>query len=228
MSIWPFFLDRKSKYLLIILLIILFTIITLSIYFFRSTIDSKQYKQAHEIQRNMLKELEIRANYPPTIERAKENLEILGNRKFSDQQQYEALIGFVNVLGDAYYSSNDPFFRKYISKELNNYAKDFFPDLYSQSVFVVLCADSECGNPQPEEIKDVIEIVNKSSLDTGTKDIIIKNITNMAFIPRQNLDEKEYMTHFIINQLERENNEEASQAASLLKQYFKNSFDLNL
>jgi hypothetical protein len=220
-------ISPKWKYSLIILCVLAFLIIA-GLLFVKQRSASQYETDLYLLSDEITDKINSHENLVSSKERISSNLEILRNETIDDQKRYEELIFLINNIADAYYGTNDPFFRNFISKDLNSFTKKHFSDQYSSNYFVIACADATCGEDTPKQMEEIITIIKNSKIDEGTKNAILKNVKNMSFLPKENLDEKEYIAEFIIGQLNREEDQDASKAATLLKEYFRSNFNVDL
>ena len=221
--------SKRFYFLILIIGIILATAIFVFFFLNRKQSTPQEFdEKAIQFENQILDELAKNGNHLGTKERVMLDFETLQNPITSDKIRFESLIKIANTVADEYYETNVPFYRNFITKDLNNYAKEKFPKSYSPNLFIVLCADSTCGEPESSEIKEIINYVNKSKIDESTKNSILQNIKNMSFLSKENIDDKEFMAKFIDNQLNRYDDPDALQASSLLKNYFRQNYNITL
>ena len=94
----------------------------------------------------------------------------LEDPKLSKKQKYDNLTSAENNLFDTYLMTKNNKVYTFNTK-LNDFSKTNFPEYYKEGDFgLLVCYDSSCADsPQPQEILDIIDEINSSSLPDEAK-----------------------------------------------------------
>ena len=159
-------------------------------------------------------------------ERVKDALKKVNNAKLSDEERYKELANIYFYFSAAYSNIHDPSIRTFVNSRIDSYAKKTFPKLYQEGDFIIPCADSHCGKPIDNEIKEIIDIISKSNLSTDIKDVIVKNLTTTGYII--NIEQAKSGYSIVLLDLDQASNAQASKAAILLRNYIKDKYNIEL
>ena len=159
-----------------------------------------------------------------TTELIEQQLSIIKNINLSDKQRYDATIVLLEYLSNEYSITNDPSIRLIAKNVVGKYAKEQFPRLYNESRFDFACVDPQCGMDLSPEIKQALNIIEKSNLSEGAKVTISENLKSAGYTPESNLQDKLFGLQLSISQLEEYGDPVGSDAAKLLKKYLLDKY----
>ena len=135
--------------------------------------------------------LQLTKTVPDSINlnRVKQKIEIAADKTLTEKERYEALYAISFFMGIAYTDSNNPEFRKYTA-DLGEYARKASPSLYKKNEFNLLCQDSTCAPPVPNEIKIIISKIDSSKLSTRDKEAIVGSLKSISYLEEKSKTEK--------------------------------------
>ena len=221
------FLKYKKPLLLISIILLLIIIIGIIIFIFKLNSSSFNEKSVNELTKYIQSQ-----NYEEIIpkDRLEKSIALYNDTSLSKEERYAGLYQIGYYLQDAYYSTNDPKIRKRLD-DLNKHAKNSFPGLYDESNFQVFCTDPECGSELNNDEKNLINNVENLEVDKFYTKIILKNLRNGFYTPYDTPDNKAdkiSLLNLAYNQLLELNNSDASNSASLLKEYSSNKYKVDI
>lgn len=225
----------RNKYNLVLIALILLLIIVVSI-----VIVYLNISQNNTVQRNTnltIKTNEIINTIEETISpTAKERPEYSRVSTYLNQlraantpdEKYIALKNATSGIQLIYSLTNEPELYKLINTDINNFAKENFPDLYSPVDFEYPCQDPACAkNPnQPSEILSIVNDINSSDFPDEYKEIYSNNVLNANYLPD---DKSKVLTYMIaIRNLEASSDLSSAglniEIANNLRQYVTSEF----
>lgn len=214
---WPEIL-KKFNILTYLVLLVLTTIVLIIgiIFYFNKSSSTVAYPK-------ITKEVKTIMDNPAT----ERYLNQLNNKNLSEDERYKALVNLVIYFRGGYSSTHNPAIRNYVQITLNSFAKENFPNQYSEGDFLLPCSDPQCGHEITSEFENIIRIIEKSNLVQYQKDIILSNLKTVAYKPVEDKFNATTGLTIVIEQLEEGGNAQASEAAKLLKDYLKRTYSID-
>lgn len=179
------------------------------------------------IQNTSLKEIS------PRIET---NLKVLDSTSASDEDKYKAVLELAENFRSGYSIDHDPKARNFIINDLNNYAKENYPNIYNADNFDMACLDPTCGASINNELKAIIDLISNVNLiyeqeekefTEYNREVILGNLTNMALLSESGEQfEVISLGTLAIDQLE-EDAKNYEEPSLLLKGYLLTHYNFN-
>jgi hypothetical protein len=221
------FKNKKVRYLVFILIIFLVIIAILSSYL----VYKSYVKPSPEIQvDNVTKVIETTLDTIPTgtnPAQVEEALKILNNPSLTDEQRYAGLSNLVFYFATGYSITYDPKLREIVRNDLNNLAKNMFPDQYEEGYFELPCTDPTCGDSADSELLAIQKEIKELDLIPEYHNTINSNLQQTIYLSeKDNKDDKMYGFAIVISGLEIEGVNTASESAKKLREYVKKKYDV--
>lgn len=183
LSIHIFRSSLRIKLLALTLAIFILAILVLAAYIFlnQTKIKSEQ-KKAEILTEDIKLNISGTSSNSTTPDFIEKKLLIINNMKLDDKKRYGALSDIAFYYASTYSTLHDPSIRLFSIKILGKYAKQEFPRLYNRSVFEIPCSDTQCGQDLTTELKNVLSLIDKSSLSKLAKDTITDNVKTAGYM----------------------------------------------
>lgn len=221
----------KSKKLIgvVLSLVVLIIIIILTfLLFLQPHFANKKLAETDTLTKDVNQKLEIYGHHFNNYQ-VEESLRIMNDESLSESERYEATKNLSFYFSTAYSASHEPELRNY-AENITIYAQENFSDLYEKELFTIGCADPVCGETPDEEIKQIHKEILDLDIEVEYLDSIIKNLDTAIYIPVNDdrILEKEFGFGLVIQQLQFQNNPEASKAATRLQEYAERKYTFHL
>lgn len=220
---------NKKKHLVYSAFFLLLSIIAVfvGIFLIRNTGQSGLTKTTKEINSKALA-----FNKSLSTQRVEEELAIINNTKLSDEERFKSLSDIYFYFSFAYSTSHDPAIREFVNKTFAKFANENFPKIQSNDdskrVFMIPCADPSCGQEIDPKIKEIINKIMNSNIDTNLKNRVKGNIEVAAYKLEEDKEDKLFGFGIAKRQLEQSGNPTASEAGNLLKIYVKEKYKADI
>lgn len=107
---------------------------------------------------------------------------ILEKENASAKEKYDALVSVFYFLGSEYSRTNNHEYYSLINEDVDNFAKDNFPQYYEKEYFRTSCQDPSCADSnQPVELKNILEVVEKSDFPSKVKETLTEDLVNTGY-----------------------------------------------
>ena len=219
-------LKKKKVWILVFILILFLLIIAIlsSYLLFRTYVKPHPEKEAQDVTKLIETTLDTipTGTNPAQVEEA---LKILNNQSLSDEERYVGISNLVYYFAVGYSITYDPKLREIINKDLNNLAKNMFPDQYEEDYFNLPCADPTCGEKADVELLKIQKEIKELNLVPEYLNTINSNLQQTIYLSyKDNKTDKMFGFEIVISGLETEGVKEASDSAKKLRDYVKKTY----
>lgn len=217
----PFSNKKVTLFLVIAAIILIISITTILIFPFQNDTE--------KITKSIRSESLLFKNYLP-LDQINKDLSMLNRESLPEKDRYLALKDIFLYFDNAYFNSGVPRIRNYVTT-LDAYALKTFKNEYQKGDFYIACADYECGEKTPPEVKKLIEEIKNLPIDEVWKTSINLNLRTASHVPYDsefNKMDKMISYAIAVSELVSLDNPQASASADRLRAYIKKTYNKDL
>lgn len=215
-------IKSKKTAFLILAVILLISIIIISYLILFKLNDVMNSTSETKIFTKEVKELSDKHTNSFNNNQVDAALRKINNQSLSEKDRYDALVDLSFYYAVAYSNGHSSEVRAQ-NNVVSDYARENYSNFYDENYFSIPCADPECGEKPDEIMQEILKNVKVLKIEDVKHDTILKNLDTAIFMPANEVLLPEKLTAYslVINQLQFENNQQASNAALLLIDYLK-------